>query len=325
MTNQVSLVHDGANCGQQASDRTVSPHERDPCKSDGKAVQFALRAVFEPSPARLCVSDSVASGVQLHLVLAAYGLPMGGITDCPAPRCRKKEISYSAVYLHFAQWSRDGSFKRLWQQSIRTIRDELDLSELNLDGTHSLAKKGGESVAYQGRKKGKTCNILPIMDKHGYVVASTGIIAGQHNDAFNLKAHLQTAFHEMKHLGLVIKGAYFNADMAFDTREARKTCFNYGLILNIPENVRNRQRPKRGRKRLFNAVVYAGRFCAERTFAWADKFKRLLIRFERYDAYFLGAHYLAFTLINLREVLADEADQDNDMMREPRTVVESAS
>ncbi len=36
------------------------------------------------------------------------------------------------------------------------IQEDLNLSELNLDGTHSLAKKGGQSVAYLGRKKGKT-------------------------------------------------------------------------------------------------------------------------------------------------------------------------
>lgn len=212
--------------------------------------------------------------------------------------------------MHFAHWCRDDSFKHLWQQSIRTIHDDLDVSELNLDGTHALAKKGGESVAYQGRKKAKTCNILPIMDKHGFVVASTGIIAGNHNDAYHLKAHVQTAFHEMKQLDLSIKGSFFNADMAFDTREARKTCFNHSVIPNIPENSRGRQQPKRGRKRLFNAKVYAGRFCAERTFAWVDKFKRLLIRFERYDVCFLGAHYLAFALINLRDVLAQDDDKE---------------
>lgn len=235
---------------------------------------------------------------------------MEPVADYAAAWLRKKEVSYGAVYLHFSHWSHDGSFKRVWQHSLLTIQADLDLSELNLDGTHSFAKKGGESVAYQGRKKGKTCNILPLMDKRGYVVASTGIIAGQHNDAFNLTAHLRTAFSAMTHLGLVIKGAYFNADMAFDTRAARKTCFNHGLIPNIPENPRNRQQPKRGRKRVFNAEVYAGRFSAERTFAWVDKFKRLLIRFERYDACFLGAHYLAFALINLRHVLAVDIDRD---------------
>ena len=42
---------------------------------------------------------------------------------------------------------------------------------------------------------------------------------------------------------------------------------------------------------------------AERSFAWVDKFKSLLIRFERQDAYFFGAHAIAFAMINLRHIL----------------------
>lgn len=216
----------------------------------------------------------------------------------------KKEISWHAVYYHYRKWSRDGSFKQVWQSGMQTIKSALNLSEINLDGTHTLAKKGGQSVAYQGRKKAKTSNILPFMDGHGHIIGSTGIIAGNHNDAFNLKAHLQTAFKTMKKLGLDIAGAFFNADSAFDTKAARKTCFNHGLVPNIPENKRNRKSVKRGRKRLFNADVYKKRFTAERSFAWVDKFKRLLIRFERKDVYWLGGHYIAFAMINLRHILA---------------------
>lgn len=252
--------------------------------------------------------NSAVSVVQLHLILVTYGLPVGRNPHRLRSGFRKKEISYRAIYQHFFRWSHDGSLKKVWQQSILTIQADLDLSALNLDGTHSLAKKGGESVAYQRRKKGKTSNILPIMDANGYIVASTGIVAGNHNDAYELKPHLQAAFKAMKRLGLSIHGAYFNADMGFDTREARKTCFNHELRPNIPQNPRNRQQTKPGRPRLFNADVYQRRFCAERTFAWVDKFKRLLIRFERYDACFLGAHYIAFTLINLRHVLEKSLD-----------------
>ena len=72
----------------------------------------------------------------------------------------------------------------------------------------------------------------------------------------------------------------------------------------MAENKRNRKRPKRGRKRLFDPDVYKRRFSSERSFAWIDKFRALLIRFDRKDAYFMGGHYLAFTMINLRHVLA---------------------
>ena len=61
---------------------------------------------------------------------------------------------------------------------------------------------------------------------------------------------------------------------------------------------------KRGRKRLFNALIYKQRFSTERSFAWVDKFRALLIRYDRKDANFLAAHHLAFALINLRHVFA---------------------
>jgi hypothetical protein len=64
---------------------------------------------------------------------------------------QKKEISHDAVYYHFRKWSRDGSPKNVWEASILTIQSDLNLSEINLDGSHAIAKKGGESVAYQGR------------------------------------------------------------------------------------------------------------------------------------------------------------------------------
>jgi transposase len=184
------------------------------------------------------------------------------------------------------------------------IQDDLNLSELNLDGSHGIAKKGGESVAYQGRKRAKTTNILPVTDAQGFIVASTLPIAGNHNDAFNLKTHLQRAFKFMKRLGLDFQGAYFNADSAFDTKAARKVCFNHGVIPNMAENTRNRKQAKRGRTRLFDPDVYTRRFSSERSFAWIDTLRALLIRFDRKDLYFMGGHYIAFAMINFRHVLA---------------------
>jgi len=216
---------------------------------------------------------------------------------------RQKEISWHAIYYHFRKWSQDDSLEKVRQGSIMTIKANLNLSELNLDGSHAIAKKGGQAVAYQGRKKAKTTNILPVTDGNGFIIATTGLIAGNHNDAYLLKNHLQNVFKSMKRLGLAIQGAFFNADKAFDTREARKTCFNHGLIPNIDENKRNRKAIKRGRKRLFNVEIYKHRFTSERTFAWSDKFKALLIRFDRKYAYFLGAHFIAKAMINLRHIL----------------------
>lgn len=223
-------------------------------------------------------------------------------TDPEQPH--RKEISCDAVYYHYRKWNKDGSLKQFMQSSVLAIKDQLDLSELNLDGTHTIAKKGGESVAYQGRKKAKTSNILPVVDKQGHILISTDIVAGNHNDSYELKDNLPQLFKDLKTLELDFQDNYFNADAASDSKDSRKTCFNHGVIPNILENSRNRQTPKRGRKRLFNNEdIYKNRFCVERTFAWVDKFKRLLIRFERKDIYFYGLHCIAFALINLRHLL----------------------
>ena len=91
-----------------------------------------------------------------------------------------------------------------------------------------------------------------------------------------LKALKQVA----KQVGVDLRGAYVNLDGGFDSTRNRKCIFNAGMIPNIKENPRNRKTVKRGRKRLFNADIHALRIRVERTFAWEDKFKRLLLRFE---------------------------------------------
>ena len=84
-----------------------------------------------------------------------------------------------------------------------------------------------------------------------------------------------------KEVGLGLRGAYLNLDGGFDSRHYRRMIFNAGLIPNLKENPRNRKTTKRGRKRLFNEAIHALRMRVERTCAWEDKCKRLLLRLER--------------------------------------------
>ena len=237
---------------------------------------------------------------KLHTGCQWYKIPIEWDKQNPG----RKEITYQAIHHHYSKWSSDGSFQRVWENTIQAIDAFLDLSELIMDGTHTIAKRGGEAVSYQGRKKAKTSNIIPITDKNGNILASTGIIAGNHNDAFQLKQNLQNAFKSMKKLGLNFEGAYFNADAAFDTKDARKACFNHGLIPNIAENKRNRKKAKRGRKRLYNKEIYKRRYAVERSFAWVDKFRSLMIRHEVKEENFLGSHFVAFAMVNLRNLIS---------------------
>ena len=87
----------------------------------------------------------------------------------------------------------------------------------------------------------------------------------------------------------------------YDSKDNRKRIFNAGMTPNINENKRNRKNTKRGRKRIFDQEIYEERFrTIERVFAWEDKFKRLLLRFEVISEIHYSLKCLAYTLINLR-------------------------
>jgi hypothetical protein len=140
-----------------------------------------------------------------------------------------------------------------------------------------------------------------MIDNNGYVLAPLPVAPVNETDMVLLPKGLQALKKLAKKVGLDLRGAYLNLDGGFDSAHNRKCIFNAGLIPNIKENPRNRKTTKRGRKRFFNEAIQALRMRVERTFAWEDKFKRLLLRFEHIQQRHYGMKLMAYTLINLRE------------------------
>ena len=178
--------------------------------------------------------------------------------------------------------------------------NHLDLSVLHGDGTNTVAKKGGDGLGYSGHKHQKGEKVIAIIDNNGYVLAPLPVAPVNEADTVLFPEGLKALKRVAKLTGLGLKGAYLNLDGGFDSKSNRKAIFNAGMIPNIKENPRNRKAPKRGRKRLFNAAIHSLRLCVERTFAWEDKFKRVLLRFEFKQQRHYGMKLLAYTLINLR-------------------------
>jgi hypothetical protein len=102
-------------------------------------------------------------------------------------------------------------------------------------------------------------------------------------------------------VGVVLTGAYLNLDAGFDSTPHREGMFNAGLIPTITENPRPRKRTKRGRKRFFNAAIHALRTRIDRTWAWEETFKRLLLRCEPRQPRHVGMKLMAYTLSNMWE------------------------
>jgi len=94
-----------------------------------------------------------------------------------------------------------------------------------------------------------------MTDNNGYVLTPLPVAPVNETDMVLLPKGLNALKQVAKEVGLDLRGAYVNLDGGFDSRANRKAIFNAGMIPNIKENPRNRKRPKRGRKRLFNAAI----------------------------------------------------------------------
>jgi hypothetical protein len=162
-------------------------------------------------------------------------------------------------------------------------------------------QKRGDGIGYSGYKHQKGEKVLAITDNHGYVLCPLPVAPVNETDMVLLPKGLKALKQVAKQVGLDLRGAYVNLDGGFDSTHNRKLIFNAGMIPNIKENPRNRKATKRGRKRFFNEAIHALRMRVERTFAWEDKFKRLLLRFERIQQRHYGMKLMAYTLMNLRE------------------------
>jgi hypothetical protein len=142
---------------------------------------------------------------------------------------------------------------------------------------------------------------IAITANNGAVLAPVPVAPVNETDMVLFPEGLQALKRVAKEVEMDRRGASLNRDGGFDATRNRTGRFHAGLLPNIKEHPRHRKRPKRGRKRLFNAALHALRLCVERPFAWEDKFQRLVIRFERIQQRHYGMKVLAYTLINLRK------------------------
>ena len=212
--------------------------------------------------------------------------------------CSRILIRWNSIYYHFRKWSKDGSWKQMWTKLLALNKVVLDMSSVQFDGSHTPAKRGGEAVAYQNRKKARTTNALFLTDKQGIPLAMSEPIEGNHNDLFNIEIFFTKILADLKESEIQINGLFLNADAGFDSEGFRKLCFLNDIIANIDFNKRNSKNTDK--QPLKDDILYKERFSVERTNAWIDAFKALLIRFETKSQTWMSLHYLAFSLILIR-------------------------
>lgn len=212
-----------------------------------------------------------------------------------------KALSWQVGYYHFNAWGKQDALKNLWLSSLRLHRRSLNLSSIQLDGSHTLAKNGGAAIGYQGRKAGRTTNALFVADDQGLPLAVATPQAGNQPDTFELGRVFAELCQVLEAAELRLAGLFLNADKAFDVSSLRQACAQREIAVNIPRNRRSADWQTDDDTPL-DPELYRRRWVIERLNAWLDGFKALLVRYETSLQNWLALHWLAFTVLLLRRI-----------------------
>ncbi len=210
-----------------------------------------------------------------------------------------KALCWQSVYYHYRKWCLSGTWKDCWIKFLGDHKCDLDLSSVDLDGSHTPAKRGGDAVEYQGRKKASTTNSLYLTDRQGLPLAMSEPVAGNHNDLYDIEVQFEAVTATLEQANIPIKGLFMNADAGFDSKDFRSSCNKMEINANICFNKRN---GNADRDEYFDQELYDERYAVERTNAWMDSYRSLLNRFDTTTESWKGFNYLAFIVIALKKI-----------------------
>jgi transposase len=215
-----------------------------------------------------------------------------------SPLFEKVALSWQSVCHHYRKWCKGGVWKSCWTKLLERHRASFDLSSVDLDGGHTPAVRGGQGVAYQGRKKRKTTNALYLTDRQGLPLAMSEPVAGNHNDLYDIEVQFEVVTATLEDADIQVDGLFLNADAGFDSKDFRNSCFKKEINANVRFNKRNGDTD---RDEYFDQELYDKRYTVERTNAWMDSYRSLLNRFDTTNESWEGFNYLAFMVIALKK------------------------
>ena len=132
-----------------------------------------------------------------------------------------------------------------------------------------------------------------MTDGKGVPIAFSDIEAGNHNDLYNISSKVRIMIRSLLKQGFTLLKSILIADKGFDCLALRNLLRRFRIKALIKVNLRNSKKTKRGRKKYFDGKIYTTRYINERTFAWMDSYRTLLIRFDTTTESWRNWHFIA--------------------------------
>lgn len=218
-----------------------------------------------------------------------------GVQWKAVPRCLG---AASTVHDRFQQWVRAGVFEALWATGLMEFDASvgLDFTWQSIDGCMTKAPLGGEATGRNPTDRGKLGTKRHLLtDGHGLPIGLVVTGANRHDKTqleAVLDARVAVTFEGEQHLC---------ADKGYDYRDTRLEVRDSGYTAHILA---------RGEEKVALSVpgYRARRWVVEAAHSWLNRFRRLLVRWEKKVDNYIGMLHVACAVIVWRRCLLTTDD-----------------
>jgi IS5 family transposase len=192
----------------------------------------------------------------------------------------RASVSYATVFRRAQTWAKLGVVDAAYQATLRTYKRLFPTTHYCIDSTYVKNAFGRECVGRNHTDRGRKALKLSVLTDQLGTVHGLSMDPGNRNDVILLQKTLSGMLTQLESVPLY-------ADRGYDSKTNRQICANAGLRDRI-----FRRRTKTTRKENAKRVV------VEHTFAWLDRYRRLLFFYEQSSLMFQ-----LFTLFALGNLL----------------------
>ena len=201
----------------------------------------------------------------------------------------------STAHDRYQEWVEAGVFLKLWQAGVEQF-DELkgiDWAWLSMDGAMTKAPLGGEDTGPNPTDRAKSGVKRSLLTEGHGVPLGLAVEGAQRHDMKLVRATIEN---------IVVKRPEPSPeqpqgmcmDKGYDYREVRDILAEFGFTAHI------RSRGEEAKELAQEASKRARRWVVERTHSWMNRFRRILIRWEKKPENYIAFLHFACALIAFR-------------------------
>jgi putative transposase len=203
----------------------------------------------------------------------------------------------STVHDRFQEWVEQGVMMRFWQAGLAEYAKqvEIDWEWQTMDGGMVKAPLGGDATGRNPTDRGKSGTKRSVQTDGRGIPLSVVIDGANRHDMKLVEATLENQQMVPADRGKEEK-RNMCMDKGYDYEETRQIIKDWGFTAHIP--------PKDEKELIIHDIpnYRARRWVVERTHSWFNRFRRLLIRWEKKGKNYLGMLHFACAVIAFRAV-----------------------